>query len=142
MIGSFLMQVNESLAAYSGLISVGLLLMNLLLAAAMVQMRMHAVKKQAELAKQSNMSNVGVIGVGQRVLSLEKRLSELGKLQQELSDSQNDAAYTRARALLLQGRSESAVAASTGISAAEVELIKMIHAQAKHPGQNSIAKAG
>ncbi|WP_370981586.1 DUF2802 domain-containing protein [Agaribacterium sp. ZY112] len=126
MVGEVLMLVNESLAAYSGLISAALILMNLAFIAAFIQMRAHSVRKRAIMNKQLQMSNSGVMGVGERVLHLEKQLTLLSKQQQELNDSHVELACGRARSMLNQGLSDETVAASSGLSVAEVSLMKMM----------------
>ena len=126
MLGNIVMLINDHIGAYAGLISLALVLMNFLLVTTLLHMRTQIRRHQQENDKQSQMSNVGVIGVGQRLVDLEKMVNRMGKAQAELNDNHVDLAYSRARMLLQQGLSDEAVVSSSGLSLAEVSLIKMI----------------
>lgn len=82
---------------------------------------------RSDYDKQIRMTASSVLGMGNRVLELESRLSMLKEDQKTLSDTQQDFAYSKAKKLIAQGLSVDAVAASAGLSHSEIELIKLIH---------------
>lgn len=84
---------------------------------------------QISTDKQIQMTSSSVVGIGNRLLDIEHRLANLRKDQQTLSDTQQDFSYNKAKKLIQQGIALDAVVASTGLSLAEVELIKLIHSQ-------------
>jgi len=85
------------------------------------------------LQKQITMMKTGVQSMGTRVLELENRLSNLRESQNELSHSTQDYAYTQARNLLNTGMSEDAIAETSGLSASEIRLMKLVHAGVAQP---------
>ncbi len=86
-------------------------------------------KLKNDTDKQLRMANSSLVGMGNRVLDLEKRLALLRKDQQVLSDTQQDFSYSKAKKLVEQGIQIEAIAASTGLSFSEIELIKLIQTQ-------------
>lgn len=79
--------------------------------------------------KQLKMATSSVVGMGNRLLDLESRLSNIRKDQLVLSDTQQDFSYTKAKKLIAQNVALDAVVASTGLSRSEVDLISLIHSQ-------------
>ncbi len=77
--------------------------------------------------RQGKQINSGVYAMGRRILELEGRIASLREASEEASGSEEDHAYTRARQLLDDGLDEDVVAQSTGLSLAEVKLMKMVH---------------
>lgn len=86
---------------------------------------------QESTEKQLNMATSSLVGMGNRLLDLESRLSNVRKDQLVLSDTQQDFSYTKAKKLIGQDVALDAVVASTGLSRSEVDLISLIHSQHK-----------
>ncbi|WP_096087174.1 DUF2802 domain-containing protein [Agaribacterium haliotis] len=141
MLGELMMAINNGLAEYSGLISLGLVLMNVVLVATIVQMRVSALRRQQALVKHVNMSQNSVIDVGERLMGLEKRLLQLNKEQRELGDSQIELCFSRARTMLDQGLSDETIAANSGLSMAEVSLLKMVQTQSQQSQSRHTSEA-
>lgn len=86
-----------------------------------------AVERLEKLEKQLSIITSGSLGMGQRMVALENRLSELKKQQEQISHSDSDFSYTQAQKLLAQGVSLEAVAANSGLSHSEVSLMELLH---------------
>lgn len=93
-----------------------------------------AMKKENQ--KQLRMISSSVVGMGNRILDSERRLASVRKDQKVLSDTQQDFSYSKAKKLIEQGVQLEAVAASSGLSLSEVQLIKLIHSQSSIPSDN------
>lgn len=83
---------------------------------------------QALAAKQILMTRDGVMGMGRRILALEQQLDNLRETQQHKEVEQHEHAYSKARSLLAMGISDDAIAENSGLTASEVNLMKLIQA--------------
>lgn len=84
----------------------------------------------ATLERRLSISGAGAVGMGERITELQSKISEL-KAQPIASDEDQelDAAYRKAKALIEQGLSEQVVAASSGLSESEIQLMRLVHAR-------------
>lgn len=99
-------------------------------AVALVWLTRREIKRlQSNTNKQLRMTSSSVVGMGNRLLELERRISGLRDDQRALSDTQQDLAYSKAKKLALQDLSTDAIVASTGLSHSEIDLIKLIQSQ-------------
>ena len=118
-------------------------LVNILLAVIISRLSVGAVKKQhaKELKKiQANLNvlSSGSIGMGQRMIALEQKLNSLRSTQEEMKQSNLDFSYTQAQKLIEQGADIQTVAANSGLSSSEIQLMQLVH----HSGsQNRSRKA-
>lgn len=90
---------------------------------------------QSQLKKIESTINVmtsGSLGMGQKILTLEEKVSNLRRAQNEMKVSDLDFSYTQAQKLIAQGMDSRAVAANSGLSASEINLMRLLH---KHQRQ-------
>tara|TARA_R110000868_G_scaffold369753_1_gene633241 strand:- start:348 stop:764 length:417 start_codon:yes stop_codon:yes gene_type:complete len=98
---------------------------------------MRAVKKlqrqhDSQLKKlETNISvlTTGALGMGQKTLVLEATIKKLQKAQEEFKQSDVEFSYTQAQKLISQGVGDDAVAANSGLSATEINLMRMLQSQ-------------
>ncbi len=88
-----------------------------------------ARRLQEDIARQLALANSGSVGMGQRLLAMEKRLRESAV---EASPAQQDddddfKAYAQAAQLFKLGISSEEVAQRCGLSRAEASLMEMMH---------------
>ena len=106
---------------------------------------MRAVKKlqrqhDAQLKKlQTNISvlTTGALGMGQKTLVLEATIKKLQKSQEEIKQSDLEFSYTQAQKLISQGVDDGAVAANSGLSSTEINLMRLLQNQTH--GQHDFA---
>ncbi len=114
-------------ANYVALVFASVALINiLLLTRVFVLFRRKFSAQYAAAEKQLKMMNSSVLGMGLRILELEKKVVELREAQQDVSESHAEFSYSQARNLLAQGLSKEAVSASTGLSLSEVQLMDLV----------------
>lgn len=87
-------------------------------------------QKLQMLEKQNSVLTSGSLGIGQRMLALEKKLRSLQDTQEDIRLNDVEFSYTQAQKLIAQGMDARTVAASSGLSASEVGLMQMLHNQA------------
>ncbi|MFL0799826.1 MAG: DUF2802 domain-containing protein [Agarilytica sp.] len=83
----------------------------------------------AEIQKlQTNVSVLtsGALGMGQKMLSLEVKYQRLKDAQEEIKQSDLEFSYTQAQKLISQGMDDSGVAANSGLSSTEINLMRML----------------
>jgi len=80
-----------------------------------------------QFQNQLNVAISGSMGMGQRILSLEKRLSALRSQEQSPKSSDGgDFAYSQAMQMLNQGADIDTVASHCGFSSLEAELLSLV----------------
>ncbi len=83
----------------------------------------------AEIQKlQTNVSVLtsGALGMGQKMLSLEAKYQRLSEAQEEIKQSDLEFSYTQAEKLISQGVDDVGVAANSGLSSTEINLMRML----------------
>lgn len=80
-----------------------------------------------KLERQLGVITSGSLGMGQRMVDLERRLLELQKKQEQIDHNDFDISYTQAQQLIAQGVSSDTVAANSGLSQSEVSLMELLH---------------
>lgn len=91
-----------------------------------LRVKQHFLQAEKVHKKQIQMVNTGAHGMGARVIELEHRIDSMRRTQKDLSETQSDYSYTKAKQLLENGLSPSAVATSCGLSLSEVELMLLL----------------
>ena len=82
------------------------------------------------LEKKIFLISSGSLGFGQRVLALEKKIRSLQDQQQDIRQQDLEFSYSQAQKLIEQGLDSRAVAASSGLSVSEVDLMQMLYGRA------------
>jgi Protein of unknown function (DUF2802). len=82
------------------------------------------------LRKKYFLISSGSLGFGQRVLALEKKICSLQDQQQDIRQQDLEFSYSQAQKLIEQGLDSRAVAASSGLSVSEVDLMQMLYGRA------------
>ena len=82
------------------------------------------------LEKKIFLISSGSLGFGQRVLALEKKICSLQDQQQDIRQQDLEFSYSQAQKLIEQGLDSRAVAASSGLSVSEVDLMQMLYGRA------------
>jgi len=83
--------------------------------------------KMQVMEKQAGMLTSGSLGMGQRMVALEKKIHSLQDKQDDMSHTGQDFSYTQAQQLIEQGIDNKTVAANSGLSMSEIELMQMLH---------------
>lgn len=91
------------------------------------------------LEKQLKMVSSASLGMGERLLSLEKRLSDLSHTQEQLKSADLEFSFTQATKLLDQGLSADAIAANSGLSVSEVSLMELIRNESSGEAEETTA---
>lgn len=71
----------------------------------------------------------GALGMGQKMLSLEAKYLRLSEIQEEIKQSDTEFSYTQAQKLISQGVDDIAVAANSGLSSTEINLMRLLQNQ-------------
>lgn len=71
----------------------------------------------------------GSLGMGQKMLALEAQIVRLRDAQEEMKLSDIDFSYVQAQKLISQGVDDDAVAANSGLSSTEINLMRLLHRQ-------------
>lgn len=111
------------------LLSVGL---SVALSAWFFNRMLKAYKKaaQQDIHRQANQIKIltsGSIGLGNKILALEAKLEKLTSDQEELKTSDVEFSFTQAQKMIEQGLDSDSVAATSGLSASEIQLMELIH---------------
>lgn len=101
--------------------------------ASRMQRALAAVTTQLNmLNKQHQMLTSGSLGMGQRMVALEKKLKGMQSAQDDIRQSDLGFSYTQAQKLIEQGMDAHTVVTSSGLSASEVGLMQMLHKRIGH----------
>lgn len=92
-------------------------------AQAILENRLQHMEKQVQLQITS------ALGVGQRLIELEKRLQKLQDMQKDMRQGDLELSFIQAQKMIEQGMDADTVAASSGLSASEVSLMQMMRYQ-------------
>ncbi len=90
-----------------------------------------ASERVEKLERQLGVITSGSLGMGQRMIDLEKRIIELQKKQEQIDNNDFDISYTQAQQLIAQGVSSDTVAVNSGLSQSEVSLMELLHQHAQ-----------
>lgn len=71
--------------------------------------------------------NSSTLGMGQKILSIEKNIHLIKANQEELKTSDFDVSYSTAEKLISQGADDRAIAANVSLSASEINLMRLLH---------------
>jgi|GEM_PF-1140663 len=123
----------------------GLVNLVCLTAVAVLWRRLHrteevAHQKQQYLEQQIGIATSGAIGMGHRIVALERKLQSLQDRQDNLSGT-DTFAYSQALQMFEQGADVATVASNCGFSNSEAQLMALVQKQAKNSSSNP-AKPG
>lgn len=93
--------------------------------------------KVARLEQQLQTALSGAIGMGHRIVSLEKRLQQLSSNQVNHRSVVDEFAYGQALQMFDQGADVATVASNCGFSNSEAQLMALVQQQLKKPSKNS-----
>lgn len=79
----------------------------------------------------------GAVGMGHRIVALEKRLGEISSTSGQEHSSVDEFAYTQAMQMLEQGADVSTVASNCGFSNSEAQLMALVQKQLKKASSKS-----
>ncbi len=85
----------------------------------------HSVEIQ-KLQTNVSVLTSGALGMGQKMLSLEAKYQRLSEAQEEIKQSDLEFSYTQAEKLISQGVDDVGVAANSGLSSTEINLMRML----------------
>lgn len=85
----------------------------------------------AELEKNAGILVSGSLGMGQRIMSLEKKLKALDERQTGIGVAEMDFSYSQAHSMIDQGVDAGTVAVNTGLSRSEIDLMQLLHRTTK-----------
>ncbi|VUD56522.1 hypothetical protein TDB9533_02178 [Thalassocella blandensis] len=110
----------------------GAVMLNILIAVVISCVIVNRVSRQQskELKKiraSMNVLSSGSLGMGQRMIALEQKLNSLQSSQEELKQSNMDFSYTQAQKLIEQGIDSQTIAANSGLSSSEIQLMQLLH---------------
>lgn len=91
------------------------------------KLQKHHVKELKKIQANLNVISSGSIGMGQRMIALEQKLNSLRSTQEEMKQSNLDFSYTQAQKLIEQGVDLQTVAANSGLSSSEIQLMQLLH---------------
>lgn len=94
------------------------------------QLRANQLQMAAELAlleKKTATMISGSLGMGQRLMALEKKLKQVSEKRTTYTATEADFSYSQAHSLIDQGVDADTVAANTGLSPSEIELMALLH---------------
>jgi hypothetical protein len=96
------------------------------------EQKAHTEKLFQKLTKEMALSSSGAVGMGQRLLAMEKHLQSAPKTQQKIDyyDDDNFQPYSQAAQLFKMGLDAEEVARRCGLSRAEASLIQMMQMKA------------
>jgi hypothetical protein len=89
--------------------------------------------KQQHLEQQIGIATSGAIGMGHRIVALERKLQSLQDRQDNLSGA-DTFAYSQALQMFEQGADVATVASNCGFSSSEAQLMALVQQQAKNSG--------
>ena len=115
-------------SAYWGVLCVSaLLLMMLLIQVFFVRKHKVMQKTISTLEKKIYIATSTSLGMGQRMLELESKIISLRDLHDEFKHNDLNFSYSQANNLIEQGLELEAVAANSGLSLSEVNLMELLH---------------
>ncbi len=86
-------------------------------------------KLQANL----NILTSGSLGMGQRMIALEQKINGLQSTQEEMKQSDMDFSFSCAQKLIEQGVDSHTIAANSGLSSSEIQLMQLLHGTRSRP---------
>lgn len=92
----------------------------------------NALQKQQHLEQQIGIATSGAIGMGHRIVALERKLQALQDRQDNLTGTDNFA-YSQALQMFEQGADVATVASNCGFSSSEAQLMALVQKQTKNP---------
>ena len=122
-------QLSELSPFIALLTAVTVLLMQSLFLIAFVRFRKRSIQHIKKLESTISVLSSGSLGMGQKMLSLEAKMSNLRDTQDEMKQSDIDFSYTQAQKLISQGVDNDAIAANSGLSATEINLMRLLHSK-------------
>lgn len=113
-----------------GFVVLGVLFIQLFLMVLRLKYQLKGSQKQVEtVVKELALLSSGTVGMGQRMVKLQKKFDELSNKQGEQTESEAQFAYSQALRLLEQGVDESTIAANSGLSKSEIQLMQLVQGQ-------------
>lgn len=98
---------------------------------AFIQLKRDHSDKTETLTKALSVYSSGMVGIGDRIVGLEQRLRSINESQTENRQQELDFSYMQAQKLIEQGLDASTVAANSGLTPSEVNLMQLLHRQSK-----------
>ena len=84
------------------------------------------------IESQMQMLTAGSLGVGKKIIDLEARFKQLKSEQKDYQNSDLDYSFTQAQKLIEQGVDRSAIAANSGLSTSEIQLMELLYGKNKN----------
>ncbi len=88
-------------------------------------------KDNDKLEKRLRIITSGAVGMGEKLVQLEKQLAEAANGHWQVAESEAQYSYTQALKLIESGVDHSVILSNSGLSEAEVNLMELLH-QSKH----------
>lgn len=83
--------------------------------------------RMKKLESNMNVINSSTLGMGQKILAIEKNIHALKIAQDERKVTEFDVSYSTAEKLISQGADDRAIAANVSLSASEINLMRLLH---------------
>lgn len=119
------------IVAGSGLISVVCGAAALVLWRRLGALEESVAQKQQYLEQQIGIATSGAIGMGHRIVALERKLQSLQDRQDNLTGMADAFAYSQALQMFEQGADVATVASNCGFSSSEAQLMALVQKQTK-----------
>ncbi len=114
----------------AGLCIVNSVLMAVLISSlAVKKLKAEHAERISKLETNVSILTSGALGMGQKMLSLEAKYLRLSEIQEEIKLSDTEFSYTQAQKLISQGVDDVAVAANSGLSSTEINLMRLLQNQ-------------
>ncbi len=85
-----------------------------------------------------NVLTSGSHGMGQKLLLLEKKIKSLESSQDEIKVSNMEFSYTTAQKLIAEGIDDRSIAANSGLSTTEINLMRLLQGQEQPSYENHV----
>ena len=99
---------------------------------ALQQLKRDSLENIEKLSKEVSVYSSASVGIGDRILKLEERLRSLSASQGEVRHHDLDFSYIQAQKLIEQGVDGPTIAANSGLSPSEVNLMQLLHQKNSH----------
>ncbi|MFL0808958.1 MAG: DUF2802 domain-containing protein [Agarilytica sp.] len=91
--------------------------------------RKHFQKQINKIETNISILTSGALGMGQKMLTMETMFRRLKDVQEEIKQSDLEFSYTQAQQLMAQGVDDGAIAANSGLSSTEINLMRLLQEQ-------------
>ncbi len=110
----------------------GLFILQITIWLALKKANAHQTTEIEKLKTNVSVLTSGALGMGHKMLNLETKYQRLRDLQEEYKQNDLDFSYTQAQQLISQGVDDKAVAANSGLSSSEINLMRLLQTTQQH----------